>query len=75
VLILKKYVCFVVNIVFVMIICVYCIKIKYVNFGNISDICDKLNFIINYIYLPQLTHILSKNKHITIFDTCDRTVP
>ena len=38
------------------------VKIKYVNSGNISDICDKLKLTIKYIRLQQLTNILSKHK-------------
>jgi hypothetical protein len=40
------------------------IKIKRINSGNISDICDKLNFTINYTHVQQLTHILSKHTQI-----------
>ena len=40
------------------------IKIKYINSDNMSNIYDKLKFIINYTYLPQQTHILSKNTYI-----------
>ena len=34
------------------------VKIKCVNSGNISDICNKLNFTTNYIYLPKHTQKL-----------------
>ena len=60
------------------------VKRKYMNSNNISDICDKLNFITNYIHFTILeiqfikkTHIIifdTKNTHIIIFYTCDRTV-
>ena len=40
------------------------IKIKYINSDNMSNIYDKLKFIINYTYLSQQTHILSKNTYI-----------
>jgi hypothetical protein len=55
--------------------CVYCYKIKCMNFGNISDICVKLNIITNYTHVPQMTHILlKKNTHLTIFNTSGGTV-
>jgi hypothetical protein len=58
------------------------VKIKCVNSGRISDICDKINFITNYIYFTTPDNILSKHtqhfikthKNIIIFDTFDGTV-
>ena len=40
------------------------VKIKYMNFDNISDICDKLNL---------TTYILQQLTNITTFDTFDGT--
>jgi hypothetical protein len=51
------------------------IKIKFVNSDNISDICDKLNFITNYIHFTTTTQILSKHIKITNFDIFNKTVP
>jgi hypothetical protein len=45
------------------------VKIKCVNSGNISDICDKLNFTTNYI------HFIKTHTNITIFYTFGGTVP
>ena len=46
-------------------ICVFIVvKVKCVNFGNMSNICDKLKFTTNYTQLSQLTHLLSKHTHI-----------
>ena len=64
VLILIKFMCFVINIVSVMINMCIVIKIKRINSSNISDICDKLNFTTNYTHLQQLTHILLKHTQI-----------
>ena len=64
VLILIKDVCFVINIVSVIIHMCIVIKIKRINSSNISDICDKLNFTTNYTHLQQLTHILLKHTQI-----------
>jgi hypothetical protein len=55
----------------------YCVRSgKYVSIvvkikcaGNMSDICDKFNFIINY------THFIKKHTYIKIFETCDGTIP
>ena len=42
--------------------CVFIIvKIKYMNFGRISDICDKVNFTTNYIHFTTPNNILSKH--------------
>jgi hypothetical protein len=52
------------------------IKIKYVNSGNISDICDKLNFITNYIYFTTIDiYFIKTHINIIIFDTFYGTVP
>ncbi len=37
------------------------VKIKCVNSGRISDICDKVNFTSNYIHCTTLDNILSKH--------------
>jgi hypothetical protein len=59
VLILIKFVCFVVNVVFVLIKGVFIVvKIKCVNSGRISD---KVNFTTNTNILQHLTYILSKH--------------
>ena len=50
------------------------IKIKCVNSGNISDICDKLNVTTNYTRIQKLINILSKYTQITNFDTFDGIV-
>ncbi len=50
-----------VNVVSVVVNVFIIVKIKCINSSNMSDICDKPNFITNYI-LPQLTQNLSK-KH------------
>jgi hypothetical protein len=48
---LIKYSCFVINFISVSNKCVFIvIKTKYVNSSNISDICHKLNYIINYLH-------------------------
>ena len=50
--------------------CVFIIvKIKCVNFGKISDICDKVNFITNYIHYTTADNILSKHIQILQFLT------
>ena len=60
VLILIKFVCFIVNVMSIL-ICVFIdVKIKYVNSGRISDICNKINFTTNYIHFTTPDNILSK---------------
>ena len=50
--------------------CVFIIvKIKRVNFGKISDICDKVNFITNYTHYTTPDNILSKHIQILPFLT------
>ena len=66
VLILIKYMCFVVNIVFVVVNVSIVVKIKCAN--NISDIFNKLNSTINY------THFIKTHTYIKIFETCDETI-
>jgi hypothetical protein len=44
------------------------VKTKYVNSSNMNDICDKLNFIINF------TRFITTNRHLTIFNTRGRTL-
>jgi hypothetical protein len=39
------------------------VKIKCVNSGNMSDICDKLNFIINYIHFTIIDTDFIKRTH------------
>jgi hypothetical protein len=59
------------------------VKIKCVNSGRISDICDKVNFTINYTYFTIPDNILSKHTQhfikihtdIIIFYTFSGTVP
>ena len=57
--------------------CVFIIvKIKYVNFGNISNIYDKLNFITNYTYFTIIDiYIIKTHISIIIFDTFYGTFP
>ena len=51
------------------------VKIKYVNSGNISDNCDKLNFITNYAHVITTdTHLIKTQTNVTIFDTFDGTI-
>ena len=51
------------------------IKIKFVNSGNISDICDKFNFTTNYTYFTTNDkHFIKTHTTIIIFDTFDGTV-
>jgi hypothetical protein len=46
------------------------VKTKYVNFGNMSDICSKLDFTINYILFTTTDTIFIKTHiHLTICDT------
>ena len=46
--------------------CVFIVvKTKYVNSGNMSDICGKLNFIISYTQLLQINSYFIK-KHIQL---------
>ena len=48
------------------------VKIKYVNSGNISDICDKLNFTTNYTHVITTdTDFIKTHTNITIFYTFD----
>jgi hypothetical protein len=50
------------------------IKIKRVYSGNISDICDKLNFITNYTYFTTTNkYFIKTHINITTFYTFDRT--
>ena len=44
------------------------------NSGNISDICDKLNFTTNYTrFTTTDIHFINTHIKITIFDTFDET--
>ena len=75
VLILVKYVYFVVNILSVGKLLSIVIKIKYVNSDNMSNICDKLNFTTNYIHcITTDTYFIKQHTHITFFDNCNGTV-
>jgi hypothetical protein len=69
--------CFVVKIMLLVINCVSIIvKIKCVNSGNITDICNKHNFTINYTYFTIIdTHFIKTHINIIIFDTFGGTVP
>ena len=80
VLILIKFVCFMVNVVSILIKCVFIIvKIKYMNFDRINDICDKVNFIIKLpifyntwqIFYQHTQYFFKTHTNITIFDTFD----
>ncbi len=52
------------------------VKIKCVNSGNISDICNKLNFTTNYIYFTTTDkEYIKTHINIIIFYTFGRTVP
>jgi hypothetical protein len=59
------------------------VKIKYVNSGRISDICDKVNFSTNYTqfitsdihFITQHTTFYKILTNIIIFDTFGRMVP
>ena len=70
-MILIKFVCFVINVVSILIKCVFIVvKIKCVNFGRFSDICDKVNFTANYtqfttpdIYCIKTHTIFYQNTH------------
>ena len=45
------------------------------NSGNISDICDKLNFITNYTHFTTTDiHFIKIHPNIVIFDTFSGTV-
>ena len=44
IIILIKFVCFVINIVCILVKVYFIIKIKYMNLGRINDICNKVNF-------------------------------
>ena len=64
-------------------ICVFIIvKIKYVNYGRICNIYDKVNFTINYTYFiisdrhlsKHTQHFIRTHTNITNFDTFDRTI-
>ena len=59
-----------------MIVCVFIVvKIKYVNFGNISDIYDKLKFTTKYTQFTTTDkHCIKTHPKSTIFDTFDGTV-
>jgi hypothetical protein len=75
VLILIKFVCFVVNVVSVLINVFIIVKIKRVNFSRISDICSKVNFTINYIHFTTLDiHLIKTHTNITIFNIFGGTV-
>ena len=63
-LILIKFVCFVVNIVSVLINVFIVVKIKCMNSGRICDICDKINFTTNYTHFTTLDRHLSKHTQI-----------
>jgi hypothetical protein len=76
VLILIKFVCFVVNVVSVLINVFIIVKIKCVNSSRISDICSKVNFTINCIYFITLDiHLIKTHTNITIFKIFGGTVP
>ena len=52
------------------------VKIKCVNFDNISDIYDKLNFIINYTYFTTTdTYFIETHTNIIIIETFGETIP
>ena len=52
------------------------VKIKCVNSNNITDICNKHNFTINYTYFTIIdTHFIKIHTNIIIFDTFGGTVP
>jgi hypothetical protein len=52
------------------------VKIKCVNFNNISDIYNKLNFITNYTYFTTTdTHYIETHINITIIETFGETIP
>ena len=75
VLILVKYVCFVVNVLSVGKLLSIVVKIKCVNFDNMSNICNKLNFTTNYTYfITTDTYFIKQHTHITFFDNCNRMV-
>ena len=71
-----KYLCFVVICYVPSDKCVFIVvKVKYVNSGNINDICDKLNFTTNYTYFTITnTPFIKAHTKITIFDTFSGTV-
>ncbi len=51
------------------------VKIKCVNFGNISDSCDKLNFTISYTHFTTTnTNFIKTYTNIIIFDIFYGTV-
>ena len=56
--------------------CVFIVvKIKCVNSGRISDICDKVNFTTKlHTFYQNTNNILSKHTNIIIFNTFDGTV-
>ena len=75
VLILVKYVCFVVNVLSVGKLLSIVVKIKCVNSDNMSNICDKLNFTTNYTYFITIgTYFIKQHTHITFFDNCNGMV-
>ena len=44
------------------------------NSSNMSDICEKLNFITNHTYVTiDDIHFIKKHIHLIIFDTCNGT--
>jgi hypothetical protein len=70
VLILVKYVCFCSKCCVCSGKCVSIIlKIKYVNFGNMSNICNKLNFITNYTHFITTDTYFIKKQYILQFLT------
>jgi hypothetical protein len=51
------------------------VKIKCMNFGNINDIDDKLNFTTSYTHCTITdTHFIKIHTNITIFNTFGGTV-
>ena len=44
------------------------VKTKCLNFVNISDICDKFNFITNDTIVQERTHLIKQHIHVTIFN-------
>ena len=49
------------------------VKIKCVNYGRISDICDKINFTTNYTHFPNI-YFIKTHTNITMFDTFGETI-
>ena len=50
------------------------VKIKCVNSGNISDICDKLNFTTSYTHFTTNINFIKIYTNITIFYILDGTM-